>query len=188
MLVPLAGFLLTNTRDNYLFCCIWLLKPLRGSIFFRLVGRVLSNEARNLLGVAAVFGILLFGASLAGYLLERNVQPESFGSIPKAMWWAVVTLTTTGYGDEIPHATAVLIEQFREGGKRDTIRAVLFVERDGQKGILIGQKGRSLKELRDRAVAGIEKFLGRPVELELWIKVRANWRKDPKSLAEFGYL
>ena len=109
VLVPLAGFLLTNTRDNYLFCCIWLLKPLRGSIFFRLVGRVISNEARNLLGVAAVFGILLFGASLAGYLLERDVQPESFGSITKAMWWAVVTLTTTGYGDEIPQTFAARV-------------------------------------------------------------------------------
>ena len=102
VLVPLAGFLLTNTRDHYLFCCVWLLKPLRGSSFFRLVGRVISNEARNMLGVAAVFGILLFSASLAGYLLERDVQPDKFGSIPKAMWWAVVTLTTTGYGDEIP--------------------------------------------------------------------------------------
>jgi voltage-gated potassium channel len=109
VIVPLAGFLLGGTRDHYLYCCVWLLKPLRGSSFFRLVGRVISNEARNLLGVAAVFGILLFGASLAGYLLERDVQPESFGSIPKAMWWAVVTLTTTGYGDEIPATFAARV-------------------------------------------------------------------------------
>src|SRR5262245_42786782 len=100
--VPLAGFLLAGGRDQYLYCSVWLLKPLRDSTFFELMGRVLANEARNLLGVAATFGILLFGASLAGYLLERDVQPDKFGSIPKAMWWAVVTLTTTGYGDEIP--------------------------------------------------------------------------------------
>src|SRR5262245_3946330 len=100
--VPLAGFLFAGGRDQYLYCSVWLLKPLRDSTFFELMGRVLANEARNLLGVAATFGILLFGASLAGYLLERDVQPDKFGSIPKAMWWAVVTLTTTGYGDEIP--------------------------------------------------------------------------------------
>jgi voltage-gated potassium channel len=102
VVVPLAGFLLAGGRDQYLYCSVWLLKPLRDSTFFLLMGRVLANEARNLLGVAAIFGILLFGASLAGYLLERDVQPDKFGSIPKAMWWAVVTLTTTGYGDEIP--------------------------------------------------------------------------------------
>jgi voltage-gated potassium channel len=102
VIVPLAGFLLADGRDHYLYCSVWLLKPLRDSTFFHLMGRVIANEARNLLGVAAIFGILLFGASLAGYVLERDVQPDKFGSIPKAMWWAVVTLTTTGYGDEIP--------------------------------------------------------------------------------------
>jgi voltage-gated potassium channel len=100
--LPLAGFLLAGGRDQYLYCSVWLLKPLRDSTFFHLMGRVIANEARNLIGVAAIFGILLFGASLAGYLIERDVQPDKFGSIPKAMWWAVTTLTTTGYGDEIP--------------------------------------------------------------------------------------
>ncbi|MDK1373290.1 MULTISPECIES: cyclic nucleotide-gated ion channel [unclassified Sinorhizobium] len=106
VLVPLAGFLFASTRDQALFCAIWLLKPLRNSTFFRLMGRVIANEARNLIGVTSVFGLVLFAAALAGYLIERDVQPDKFGSIPQAMWWAVVTLSTTGYGDEIPQSFA----------------------------------------------------------------------------------
>jgi len=104
VLVPLAAFLLDGTRDQSLYCAIWLLKPLRDSTFFRLMGRVLTNEARNLIGVTSVFGIVLFGAALAAYIIERDVQPDKFGSIPQAMWWAVVTLSTTGYGDVTPQS------------------------------------------------------------------------------------
>jgi GTPase len=93
------------------------------------------------------------------------------------------------YHEEIPHATAVVVDAFREEpGRPDRVYATLFVERDGQKGILIGKAGKDLHRLTERAQAMIEKFLGRPVELELWIKVRKNWRKDPKALREFGYL
>lgn len=104
--VPLAAFLTIRTQDHSLFCAIWLLKPLRDSTFFRLLGRVLFNEARSLIGVTSIFCIVLFAASLAAYLIERNEQPDTFGSIPQAMWWAVVTLSTTGYGDEIPRSFA----------------------------------------------------------------------------------
>lgn len=106
VLLPLLAFLFVGRRDQSLYCTIWLLKPLRQSTFFRMMGRVISNEARNLIGVTSVFGILLFAASLAAYLLERDVQPDRFGSIPQAMWWAVATLSTTGYGDEIPQSLA----------------------------------------------------------------------------------
>lgn len=106
VLVPLAAFLFIRGRDQSLYCAIWLLKPLRGSVFFRLLGRVLSKEARNLIGVTSIFGLVLFSAALAAYIIERDVQPDKFGSIPLAMWWAVVTLSTTGYGDEIPQSFA----------------------------------------------------------------------------------
>ena len=104
--LPLLAFLFVSRRDQSLYCAIWLLKPLRQSTFFRMMGKVISNEARNLIGVTSVFGILLFAASLAAYLIERDVQPDRFGSIPQAMWWAVATLSTTGYGDEIPQSLA----------------------------------------------------------------------------------
>lgn len=101
--LPLGAlFSRLGVRDQSLFCCIWILKPLRHSPAVRLVTTVLVNEGRNLLGVMSLFAILLFVASLGAYVIERDAQPAAFGSIPKAMWWGVVTLSTTGYGDEIP--------------------------------------------------------------------------------------
>lgn len=101
--VPAAGFALSaDRRDLGIYCGIWALKLLRQSATFRLLINVLALEARNLLGVLWIFGIILFSSALLAYLLERDNQAETFGSIPKAMWWSVVTLTTTGYGDAIP--------------------------------------------------------------------------------------
>lgn len=93
------------------------------------------------------------------------------------------------YHDEIPHATAVVVEAFRDGkGKTDQVFATLFVERDGQKGIIIGKGGKDLNRLVEHASAALADFLGRRVELEVWVKVRKDWRKDPRSLKEFGYM
>lgn len=92
------------------------------------------------------------------------------------------------YHDEIPHAVAVVVETFRENqGRPDDVFATLYVERDGQKGIIIGKGGKDLHRLTERSQAMLEAFLGREVNLELWIKVRKDWRKDPRSLKEFGY-
>ena len=92
------------------------------------------------------------------------------------------------YQDEIPHAVAVVVETFRENaGTPDDIYATLYVERDGQKGIIIGKAGKDLRRLTERSRAMLEQFLGRKVNLELWIKVRKNWRRDPRALKEFGY-
>jgi GTP-binding protein Era len=93
------------------------------------------------------------------------------------------------YHDEIPHATAVVVEAFREiPGQPDEVSATLYVERDGQKGILIGKGGKDLKRLTERSQAALENFLDRQVHLDVWIKVRKDWRKDERSLKEFGYI
>ncbi len=92
------------------------------------------------------------------------------------------------YGEEIPFATTVLIEQFIERpGKKDYILAYIYVERTSQRGILIGKNGRALKKLGSAARQEIEVMLGRPVFLELQVKVGKNWRRDPTMLKRLGY-
>ncbi len=89
---------------------------------------------------------------------------------------------------EIPYATCVVIEEFKEREKgKDYIRALIYVERKSQKGILIGKNGEALKKIGVEARTEIEDFLGRQVFLELWVKVREKWRKDRKFLKEIGY-
>jgi GTP-binding protein Era len=91
--------------------------------------------------------------------------------------------------EEIPHAVAVQVEEFDESRRPQLvkIRALIFVERDSQKGILIGKQGRMLKAIGAEARGEIEALLGAKVFLELWVKVWKNWRKDPKALRALGF-
>ncbi len=92
------------------------------------------------------------------------------------------------YEKEVPYSTEVMIEEFREReDRKDFIRAVIYVERPGQKGILIGHKGQALKNIGELARKDIERFLDRPVFLELWVKVKENWRKNGALLRSLGY-
>jgi GTP-binding protein Era len=89
------------------------------------------------------------------------------------------------YGEEIPYSTIVEIAEFKEQpGRKDLIKAVIYVERDSQKAIVIGRKGEALKRLGSLAREKIEAFLGRPVYLELWVKVRPGWRRDETFIRE----
>jgi len=92
------------------------------------------------------------------------------------------------YGEEIPYSTTVEIEEFkeREAGK-DFIKAIIFVERDSQKGIIIGENGKAIKRVGVIAREEIEKQIGRKVYLELWVKVMEKWRKDKKKMYKLGY-
>jgi len=92
------------------------------------------------------------------------------------------------YGKEIPYSTHVEVEEFRERQRgKDYIRATIYVERFSQKGILIGAGGQALGRIGKEARQEIEAFLGRPVFLELLVKVSEGWRKKRRSLREFGY-
>ncbi len=91
--------------------------------------------------------------------------------------------------EEVPHSVAVLIEEWREGmrGTKLYVRATVYVERDSQKGILIGKNGELLKKVGGAARKEIEKLSGRPAFLDLWVKVAKNWRRDTVMLRRLGY-
>ena len=92
------------------------------------------------------------------------------------------------FREEVPYSTEVQIVDFIEREKsKDLIRAVIFVERDSQKGIIIGRQGAALKKLGSTARKVIEQFLNREVYLDLSVKVSKNWRKDEKKIRKFGY-
>lgn len=92
------------------------------------------------------------------------------------------------FREEIPYSTTVDIIDFEErDGKKDLIRAEIYVERQSQKGMLIGKKGQALKEIGMVARKEIEVFLGRPVFLELHVKVREKWRESEAWLKRLGY-
>ena len=90
-------------------------------------------------------------------------------------------------GDELPHALACEIEEFREGSSPLYIRAVLHVERDSQKRIVIGANGQQIKKLGRVAREKIERFVGQPVYLDLWVKVLPNWRRNQNAVRRLGY-
>jgi len=94
----------------------------------------------------------------------------------------------TNYDQEIPYSSAVGIESFKEEEKIIKIRATIYVERDSQKGILIGKGGSSLKKVGTEARESMEAFFGKKVFLETHVKVADNWRKQKLKLKHFGYL
>ncbi len=100
--VPLALAFGAEPRTAWLLAVLWLLKLLPGVPGLRQLRRVLMLESRPLLSVLVIFLLVLFLGSVAIYYLEHDVQPATFGNVPSALWWAVVTLTTTGYGDVVP--------------------------------------------------------------------------------------
>jgi GTP-binding protein Era len=89
--------------------------------------------------------------------------------------------------DEVPYSVAVQVEEFREGRSPLYIRAVIYVERDSQKAIIIGSKGAQIRRIGESARKKIEGFVDAKVYLDLWVKVLANWRKNADSLSRFGY-
>ena len=89
--------------------------------------------------------------------------------------------------DEIPHGTAVVIEEFKEKKDLLSIRAEIFCEREAHKRILIGKNGEMLKKIGSYAREDLEKFFGVQIYLNLWVKVKENWRDSDFLIANFGY-
>ncbi len=91
------------------------------------------------------------------------------------------------YDKEIPYSVEVVVEQFKEDNKRIHIHAVIYVERESQKGIIIGKQGRALKKVASEARRDLEKFFGKSIFLETFVKVDKDWRSSDKELKNFGY-
>ncbi|MCM1452053.1 MAG: GTPase Era [Clostridium sp.] len=94
----------------------------------------------------------------------------------------------TNYEKEVPYSVEVIVEKFEEKENSIHIMAVIYVERDSQKGILIGKGGSMLKKVGTEARKDIEAFFGKKVYLELFVKVEANWRNRENKLRQFGYV
>lgn len=90
-------------------------------------------------------------------------------------------------GQEIPHATAVSIESWKDEKKLVHIEAIIWVERSGQKAIIIGKKGARLKEIGTEARKSLQKLIGKKINLQLWVKVRENWRDNETVLRNLGF-
>lgn len=91
------------------------------------------------------------------------------------------------YSQEIPYACEVIVESFKETAQRMHIQTVVYVERDSQKGILIGHKGVALKKMATEARKTLERFFQKKIFLEIFVKVDKDWRNNSKRLENFGY-
>ena len=90
-------------------------------------------------------------------------------------------------GDELPYVSAVLVERFVMDGALRRIQASIIVDKESQKGIVVGAKGGQLKTIATQARVDMEKLFGGKVHLEVWVKVKSGWTENPQLLQQFGY-
>jgi GTPase len=125
------------------------------------------------------------------YLPEREFEhdPDDIGTQP-LRFFVVEYLREAAFellGDELPYSFTAEVEEFREAERPIYIRVTLFVERESQKGIVIGRSGQTLKALGSHARARLEHLIGGPVYLDCWVKSLPNWRKSSAALVRFGF-
>ena len=160
------------------------------------------DDARRASLTASVPGAL-FVSALAGDGVDALVQriggmlprspllyPEDDISTQSVRFFTAELVRETALeqlGDEVPYSLACEIDEFRESASPVYIRAVLYVERESQKGIVIGAKGARLRDIGRAARAKVEQLVGAAVYLDLWVKVLPNWRRDERALRRFGY-
>jgi GTP-binding protein Era len=125
------------------------------------------------------------------FLSERAFEhdPEDIGTQP-LRFFVVEYLREAAFellGDELPYSFTAEVEEFREAERPMYIRVTLFVERESQKGIVIGKGGATIKAIGAHARARLEQLLGAPVYLDAWVKALPNWRKSAAALTRFGF-
>lgn len=136
-------------------------------------------------GVTAVF------AECKKFLSESEwfFDGESFTDQPERQLAAEIVREKIlrSLNKEVPHGIAVVIEEFKESSKLISIRAEIYCERTSHKGIIIGKNGETLKMISTKSREEMEKFFGMKVFLDVWVKVKENWRDSDVSINNFGY-
>jgi GTP-binding protein Era len=130
-------------------------------------------------------------ARIEAMLPEREFEfdPDDVGTQP-LRFFVTEYLREAAFdllGDELPYAFNAEVEEFREAERPMYIRVTLFIERDSQKGIVIGKGGQTIKALGSHARGRLEELTGSPVYLDLWVKVLPKWRRSAAALARFGF-
>ena len=174
-----------------------------------LINKIDSSNQKDLESAVSYWSSVFLSAkiipisALTGFFVEELLQiiiellPESPAYFPKDQLSdkserffvneAIRKSILQIYDKEVPYAVEVITESFKEEEKIIRIQSVIFVERDTQKGIIIGHKGEQLKRVGTSARKDIQTFFGKKVHLELFVKVEKNWRSNPKQLKRFGY-
>jgi len=150
-------------------------------------------DFREIIPISALYpdGIELLLRATVPYLPESPpLFPEDMFTDQAERFWVSELIREKIFQlthQEVPYSTAVVIEEWKESPSLLRIRAIIFVERKSQKGIIIGEKGQMIKKIGTFARQEIEFFLGTKVYLELRVKLSKNWTKDPLALKRMGY-
>lgn len=186
--------ILQSNRDKPIICCINKIDLVAKSKVLPVIEAVKKLNFQEIVPVSALTGdgIPALKQILFTHLPEGPFlyPEEDISDSPERFFVAEIIREQVfnQFSKEIPYATCVVIDEFKEREKgKDYIRAIIYVEKESQKGILIGKGGTALKKVGADARKEIEQFLGRPVYVELWVKVKDKWRKDKKFLKELGY-
>ncbi|MEI6157090.1 MAG: KH domain-containing protein [Atribacterota bacterium] len=113
-------------------------------------------------------------------ILTDTYERDIAGEIIREKIWDLVR-------QEVPYGVEVRVEEFKERGEVIYIQAIIYVERESHKGILIGDKGKMIKKIGQEARKDLQLFLGKKVYLDLWVKTLINWRKKSEVLKRWGY-
>jgi len=160
---------------------------------------LLVDEWKELLPQAEIIPVSALSKFNVDYILKRirELLPESPPYFDKDQWtdksarFFVTEIIREKillyYDKEIPYSVEVVVEQFKEEAKLIRINAVIYVERDSQKGIIIGKQGKALKKVMTEARKDLERFFEKPIFLETFVKVDKDWRSSDKRLKNFGY-
>ncbi|MCD7899020.1 MAG: GTPase Era [Bacteroides sp.] len=162
-----------------------------------LIGKV--EEWKELLPNAEIIPISAISKFNLDYVMKRvqELLPDSPPYFDKDQWTdkparffvseIVREKILLYYDKEIPYAVEVVVESFKEEKKKIHINVVIYVERDSQKGIIIGKQGKALKKVATEARRDLERFFGKTIFLETYVKVDKDWRSSDKELRNFGY-